>query len=59
MHFLFRKSPPCLLPGWDSCDSSQSPPIENDEWLAFLYRSMQEVLDGELDSLKQHNLVCC
>ncbi|XP_036318174.1 serine/threonine-protein kinase fused-like [Rhagoletis pomonella] len=50
-------SPPCLLPGWDSCDESQSPPIENDEWLAFLNRTMQEVLDGEMDSLKQHNLV--
>ncbi|KAH8345171.1 hypothetical protein KR059_007300 [Drosophila kikkawai] len=50
-------TPPCLLPGWDSCDESQSPPIENDEWLAFLNRSIQELLDGELDSLKQHNLV--
>ncbi|TDG41309.1 hypothetical protein AWZ03_012271 [Drosophila navojoa] len=50
-------SPPCLLPGWDSCDESQSPPIENDEWLAFLNRSIQELLDGEFDSLKQHNLV--
>uniref|UniRef100_A0A0K8WKI3 non-specific serine/threonine protein kinase n=1 Tax=Bactrocera latifrons TaxID=174628 RepID=A0A0K8WKI3_BACLA len=52
-----ENTPPCLLPGWDSCDESQSPPIENDEWLAFLNRTMQEVLDGELDSLKQHNLV--
>ncbi|ALC49372.1 fu [Drosophila busckii] len=52
-----QNSPPCLLPGWDSCDESQSPPIENDEWLAFLHRSMQELLDGEFDSLKQHNLV--
>ncbi|XP_054730101.1 serine/threonine-protein kinase fused [Anastrepha obliqua] len=52
-----ENSPPCLLPGWDSCDESQSPPIENDEWLAFLNRTIQEVLDGELDSLKQHNLV--
>ncbi|XP_065364847.1 serine/threonine-protein kinase fused [Calliphora vicina] len=52
-----ENSPPCLLPGWDSCDESQSPPIENDEWLAFLHRSMQEVLDGELESLKQQNLV--
>ncbi|XP_030565989.1 serine/threonine-protein kinase fused [Drosophila novamexicana] len=50
-------SPPCLLPGWDSCDESQSPPIENDEWLAFLHRSIQELLDGEFESLKQHNLV--
>lgn len=46
-----------MLPGWDSCDEYQSPPIENEEWLAFLYRSMQEILDGEIDSLKQQNLV--
>lgn len=46
-----------MLPGWDSCDEYQSPPIENEEWLAFLYRSMQEILDGGLDSLKQQNLV--
>ncbi|TMW51226.1 hypothetical protein DOY81_003703 [Sarcophaga bullata] len=52
-----ENSPPSLLPGWDSCDESQSPPIENEEWLAFLHRSMQEVLDGELESLKQQNLV--
>ncbi|XP_055844636.1 serine/threonine-protein kinase fused [Episyrphus balteatus] len=52
-----ENTPPCLLPGWDSCDESQSPVIENEEWLAFLHRSVQEVLDGELDSLKQQNLV--
>lgn len=45
------------MPGWDSCDESQSPPMESDEWLAFLERTIQEVLDGELDSLKQKNLV--
>lgn len=52
-----ENTPPCLLPGWDSCDESQSPVIENEEWVAFLHRSIQEVLDGELDSLKQQNLV--
>lgn len=46
-----------MLPGWDSCDEYHNPPIENEEWLAFLYRSMQEVLDGEIGSLKQQNLV--
>ena len=46
-----------MLPGWDSCDEYHHPPIENEEWLAFLHRSMHEVLDGELDSLKQQNLV--
>lgn len=45
---------PNMLQGWDSCDS---PPIENEEWIAFLQRSMEEILDGELDSLKQQNLV--
>uniref|UniRef100_A0A1I8P7V8 non-specific serine/threonine protein kinase n=1 Tax=Stomoxys calcitrans TaxID=35570 RepID=A0A1I8P7V8_STOCA len=52
-----QNTPPCLMPGWDSCDESQSPPMESDEWLAFLERTIQEVLDGELDSLKQKNLV--
>uniref|UniRef100_A0A2M4AE33 non-specific serine/threonine protein kinase n=1 Tax=Anopheles triannulatus TaxID=58253 RepID=A0A2M4AE33_9DIPT len=51
-------STPCLLPGWDSCDDSQNPHIENEEWLVFLQRSMQEILDGELDSLRQRNFVC-
>ncbi|XP_050083621.1 serine/threonine-protein kinase fused [Anopheles aquasalis] len=55
---LADKSTPCLLPGWDSCDDSQNPPIENEEWLVFLQRSMQEILDGELDSLRQRNFVC-
>ncbi|XP_052903061.1 serine/threonine-protein kinase fused [Anopheles moucheti] len=52
------KFTPSLLPGWDSCDESQNPPIENEEWLAFLQRSIQEVLDGEMESLKQQNFVC-
>lgn len=48
-----------MLPGWDSGipDEYQSPPIENEEWLAFLNRYMQEILDGEIESLKQQNLV--
>lgn len=50
-------TPPSMLPGWDSCDEYQSPPIENEEWLAFLHRYMQEILDGEIESLKQQNLV--
>lgn len=32
-------------------------PIENEEWLAFIRSSMQEVLNGQIDSLKQQNLV--
>ncbi|XP_058811585.1 serine/threonine-protein kinase fused isoform X2 [Topomyia yanbarensis] len=52
-----EKITPALLPGWDSCDESQNPPIENEEWLVFLQKSMQEILDGELDSLKQQNFV--
>lgn len=50
-------SPPPMPTGWDSCDGSQSQPIENDEWIAFLQKSMHEVLEGELESLKQTNLV--
>ncbi|XP_053693653.1 serine/threonine-protein kinase fused [Sabethes cyaneus] len=52
-----EKITPTLLPGWDSCDESQNPPIENEEWLVFLQKSMQEIIDGELDSLKQQNFV--
>lgn len=32
-------------------------PIENEEWLAFIRSSMHEVLNGQIDSLKQQNLV--
>ncbi|XP_058065310.1 serine/threonine-protein kinase fused [Anopheles bellator] len=53
-----EKITPTLFPGWDACDESQNPPIENEEWLVFLQRSMQDILDGELDSLKQRNFVC-
>jgi fused len=42
---------------WNSSDETHSSPIENEEWLAFLHKSMQEILDGELDSLGQHNFV--
>lgn len=31
--------------------------IENEEWVAFLQRSMEEVMDGEIDSLLQKNCV--
>lgn len=50
-------SPPPMPTGWDSCDGSQSQPIENEEWIAFLQKSMHEILEGELESLKQTNLV--
>lgn len=41
----------------DTYEDDQSPAIENDEWLAFIHMSMQEVLNGEFDSLKHQNLV--
>lgn len=41
----------------DKYEDSQSPPIENEEWLAFIQMSMQELLRGETESLKQQNLV--
>lgn len=40
-----------------STDDSANSPIENEEWLQFLYKSMQEILDGELDIFKQENMV--
>lgn len=35
----------------------QCSPIENEEWLAFIHMTMQEVLNKEIDTLKHHNLV--
>lgn len=32
-------------------------PIENEEWIAFLQRSMEEVMEGELSSLLQQNCI--
>lgn len=38
-------------------DTPESPSIENDEWLAYIHMSMAEVLNGEIDSLKDQNLL--
>lgn len=38
-------------------DHFMSPPIENEEWLAFIRMTTQEVLRGEIDSLTDSNLV--
>lgn len=51
-----------LEPKQDAFEDDQGPPIENEpivneEWLAFIHMSMQEVLNGETDSLKHQNLV--
>ena len=43
------------LPDWDPRTVEQ--PIENDEWVAFLQRSMEEVMEGEIESLIQQNCV--
>ncbi|XP_020284918.1 serine/threonine-protein kinase fused isoform X2 [Pseudomyrmex gracilis] len=43
------------LPDWDL--RAVERPIENEEWIAFLQRSMEEVMDGEIDSLLQQNCV--
>jgi fused-like protein len=40
-----------------STDESINSPVENEEWLQFLCKSMQEILDGELDIYKQENMV--
>lgn len=34
-----------------------SPPIENEEWLAFMRKTMSELLEGEFDSLKDKSMV--
>ncbi|XP_026475229.1 serine/threonine-protein kinase fused-like [Ctenocephalides felis] len=41
----------------DSSGLGIDQPIENEEWLAFIHKTMREVLDGDLDSLKQQNLL--
>lgn len=43
------------LPDWDLRAIER--PIENEEWVAFLQRSMEEVMEGEIDSLLQQNCV--
>lgn len=43
------------LPDWDP--RAVERPIENEEWVAFLQRSMEEVMEGEIDSLLQQNCV--
>ena len=43
------------LPDWDLRAVEQ--PIENEEWVVFLQRSMEEVMDGEDGSLLQQNCV--
>lgn len=40
-----------------SSDDIQGPPIENEEWLAFLRTTMLEVLNGDLESLRQQQFV--
>lgn len=39
------------------CSDDLSPSIVNEEWLAFLRKTMREVLDGDFESLKQYTLV--
>ncbi|XP_011300431.1 serine/threonine-protein kinase fused [Fopius arisanus] len=43
------------LPDWDARVVEQH--IENEEWVAFLQRSMEEIIDGEITSLLQENCV--
>lgn len=39
-----------------STDAS-SIPVETEEWLQFLFKSMQEILDGDLEIYKQENMM--
>lgn len=43
------------LVNWEARDVNQH--IENEEWLAFLQRSMEEVIDGEITSLVEKTCV--
>lgn len=43
------------LLGWMSEDNPQ--PIECEEWLFFLQKTMEEVMDGEVDVMKQENFI--
>ncbi|XP_023248255.1 serine/threonine-protein kinase fused [Copidosoma floridanum] len=38
-------------------DFVEEHPIENDEWIAFLQNSMEEIMEGEINSLLQENCV--
>lgn len=38
-------------------DQYDSPSIENEEWLAYVHMSIAEVLNGGIESLKDHNLL--
>ncbi|XP_076639914.1 cytochrome P450 enzyme phantom isoform X2 [Colletes latitarsis] len=43
------------LPDWNP--KAVESPIETEEWIAFLQKSMEEIMNGELDSLLQENCV--
>ncbi|XP_019701055.1 serine/threonine-protein kinase fused isoform X2 [Harpegnathos saltator] len=43
------------LPDWDP--KAVERPIENEEWVAFLQSSMEEIMEGEVDSMLQQNCV--
>lgn len=43
------------LHSWDSAVSTH--PIESDEWLAFLQRTMEEVMDGDVEAMLQCSFV--
>jgi hypothetical protein len=43
------------LHSWDSAINTH--PIESDEWLAFLQRTMEEVMEGDVEAMLQCNFV--
>lgn len=51
------KNGPENLDSKEDYEGDQSPPIENEEWIAFIHMSMKEILNGETESLKNQNLV--
>lgn len=53
----YQKEKEKQIPIVETNVSVSDSPIENEEWLAFIRCSMHEVLSGQIDSLKQQNLV--
>lgn len=43
------------MPDWTPRDNEQ--PIENEEWVVFLQKTMEEIMEGEVTSLIQENCI--
>lgn len=41
----------------DGISTDASMPVETEEWMQFLFKTMQEILDGDLETYKQGNMM--